>query len=1079
MTTSAFEDATPAVSVGLLGATELAVGGRTVAPGSPGQTAILAMLALSPGAFVPVQTIVDGLYGDDLPDGPQRVVASHVYRLRKSLQPRRGRGEPSLLEHRPRTGYRLLAGRADVDALAFADAVSAASTAADTGTDADPGKAARTLSEAVRTLSGALALWRGEALAGIPGPFAETARGSLAGQREAATARYLELLVAAGREHEAIPGLVRALDHDPHQERLVAALMSAYHRVGRTADALAAYGRARHALAEDLGLEPGPALRERHAEILSGAPDPASARQAAETVPGGGSVTVTARGAVLGEADESRRPVCADLPAVLPDFTGRRRERAGIVAALTEDPARPVVINGMGGVGKTSLAIRAAHEVKGLFPGGQLYIDLRGADGRPVDPGEALDQFLRRLGVPEADIPGSLDNRAALYRTLLAERPMLVLLDNVRDHAHAEALLPGTPHCATLLTSRALMPELAGAHRVGLDVLDEDDAVALLTRIIGAERARSEPEPVRELAALCGQLPLAVRVVAARLATRPGWSVASFAGRLDDEQHRLRRLRTGDLDVRASFELSYRQLLPEQARALRLLAAVAPQPVSSAVAAAVLDRPPIEAEDLCEALVDVGLMNSTGEWEYRFHDLLRLYGRELAEDAERVPALLRLLEFYLVTLRNTHPVISPADRVPRLVSPTGTAGREFADRRRAVAWFHEEQGDVFDAVERASREPGIPIALPADVLMAIYPAAFNNVRTDRLESSARELGRAAAERGDPAAEGRALYLEGGAMSRRFLVDEALPRTGRAVDLLRGTGDDGMLPYVLNHLGGEQLTARDFPGALASLDEAVRISRSTANPACESFALALRGVALLANGRPQEAVAEGEKALALAHDINDLGARARALIYLGGIRLWTGRPAEALEGFHESVRILRVIGGRYWESLASSWLARAYNVVGDFESARAHAEDACAVASTEGDDYFHARGLAELGRALHELGEPGRARACLSEAHRVFTALSLPDTSDTAALLAPLGGPDDPEPQGRADYLKPLERADAPEPQRNADALETLGSADAPETRGDADGSRVAVSGGDRDGTGDMRASTPGARSATR
>ncbi|MFC5186326.1 AfsR/SARP family transcriptional regulator [Actinomadura harenae] len=974
----------PRLAVGLLGATGLAVDGRAVAPGSPGQTAVLAMLALTPGTFVPVQTLVDGLYGDRLPDGPQRVVANHVYRLRRALQPGRGKGEPTLLEHRPRTGYRLLAGRADVDALAFSDAVTAASS------EADPATAARVLADA-------LALWRGEALAGIPGPYAEAARESLAGQREAATARYLELLVESGREHEAIPGLEDALGRDPHQERLVAALMSAYHQAGRTAAALAAYDRARRALADDLGLEPGPALRRRHTEILTSAPAPPS------TAPDAPS----ARDASAhGGRGVGAAPVCADLPAVLPDFTGRERETGDIVAALTAAPARPVLITGMGGVGKTSLAIRAAHAVKGAFPGGQLHIDLLGADSRPLDPGDALDQFLRRLGVAEADIPGPLAHRAALYRTLLAERPMLVLLDNVRDHAHAEALLPGSPHCATLLTSRALLPELAGAHRVTLDVLSEDDAVELLTRIIGAGRARAEPESVRHLAALCGQLPLAVRVAASRLATRPAWTVASLVGRLDDEHHRLRRLRTGDLDVRASFELSYRQLVPEQARALRLLAAVAPQPVSPDVAAAVLDRSPIEAEDLCEALADVGLMASTGEWEYRFHDLLRLYGRELAEEAERIPALVRMLEYYLVTLRNTHPVMSPAERLPRLVTPARTDGREFADRRRAVVWFHTAQGDLFDAIEQASREPGIPIALPADVLMAITPLAFNNVRIDRLETSARKLGRAAAERGDAAAEGRALFLEGGAVSRRFLVDEALPLTGRAVELLRGIGDDAMLPYVLNHLGGEQLTERDFPGALASLDEAVRFSRSTGNPACESFALALRGVALLANGRPGEAVEDGERALALAHEINDLGAQARALLYLGNVHLWTGRQDAALDAFRESVRILRVIGGRYWESLALSWLARACNHVGDHEAARVHAEEACTVASTEEDDYFYARGLTQLGWALRELGETGRARDCLLEAQRVFTELRLPDASEPAELL-PADPPDAP------------------------------------------------------------------------
>lgn len=290
---------------------------------------------------------------------------------------------------------------------------------------------------------------------------------------------------------------------------------------------------------------------------------------------------------------------------------------------------------GIGGVGKTTLAVHVAHRARPVFPDGQLYVDLQGAGARAAEPETVLGAFLRALGTAESAIPDSLEERAALYRSLLDGRRILVLLDNARDAAQVRPLLPGTEGCAALVTSRVRMVDLAGAHLVDLDVMSPDEALSLFTRIVGEERVASEREAALDVVAACGFLPLAIRIAASRLASRRTWTVSVLAAKLADERRRLDELQAGDLAVKATFELGYGALEPAQARAFRLLGLADGPDISLRAAAAVLDLPPEEAEDLLESLVDTSLLESAAPGRYRYHDLVRLYARSCAERDEQ------------------------------------------------------------------------------------------------------------------------------------------------------------------------------------------------------------------------------------------------------------------------------------------------------------------------------------------------------------------------------------------------------------------------------------------------------------
>src|SRR5947209_2565649 len=412
-------------------------------------------------------------------------------------------------------------------------------------------------------------------------------------------------------------------------------------------------------------------------------------------------------------------PRAFQLPADIAHFTGREAEQAQIRALVAETGPRggAVVISaiaGMAGVGKTAFAVHLAHELAPGFPDAQLFVNLHGYDaGQRLGPGEALDGFLRALGVSNEGLPGPLDRKASLYRSLLAGRRALVVLDNASSEEQVRPLLPGSPTCLVLVTSRSSLLGLVaaeGARLVSLDVLGPAEARELLARVAGQdgqERVGREPEAGTEVARLCGRLPLAVRIAAAELAARPHLSIAELARRLGDEQHRLGELATGDVEVRASFALSYQSLEPPAARMFRRLGLIVGPTFARGVAAALMDVTPGEAERLLETLVDAHLLEvSSVSGRYRFHDLLRLYARERADaeesDADREAALHRMLHWYLDTANAAERLLIPGRR--RLpYEPTGRwVEPAFATRGEALGWFEAERANLAAATQQAA-----------------------------------------------------------------------------------------------------------------------------------------------------------------------------------------------------------------------------------------------------------------------------------------------------------------------------------------------------------------------------------------
>ncbi len=637
------------------GAAPLRIPAAARAPGGP---------AAARGRTATAGELIDAFWGEDPPSQALATIRTYASRLRKIL------GQETLVSESG--GYALRIGRGALDLTLAQDLV----------TEAEKARAAGDRVQARTLINKVLGLWDGEALASVPGPYAENQRTRLEEWRLSLTEARLDLDLEVGSHAEAVSELTALTAAHPLRERLRELLMVALYRSGRQAEALAVYADTRRLLSEELGVDPRPELAQLQQRILRA--DEELARPADEPAP----------------APAPLRP--AQLPATVPDFTGRDSFVRDLGAQLATAEGSVMAVSalaGIGGVGKTTLAVHVAHQARPHFPDGQLYVDLQGAGARAAEPETVLGSFLRALGTAESAIPGTLDERAALYRSTLDGRRILVLLDNAHDAAQIRPLLPGTPGCAALVTSRVRMVDLAGAHLVDLDVMSPDEALQLFTRIVGTERVGAEREAALDVVAACGFLPLAIRIAASRLAARRTWTVSVLAAKLADERRRLDELQAGDLAVKATFELGYGQLEPGQARAFRLLGLADGPDISLAAAAALLNLDAHTAEDLLEALVDTSLLESAAAGRYRYHDLVRLYARACAErdeqEAEREAALSRLLDFYLATAAGCTRWSGRAtgwwttwSRRNRPGSPSWTGTRRWTGctRRRATCW---------------------------------------------------------------------------------------------------------------------------------------------------------------------------------------------------------------------------------------------------------------------------------------------------------------------------------------------------------------------------------------------------------
>ncbi|MGQ4358202.1 BTAD domain-containing putative transcriptional regulator [Streptomyces drozdowiczii] len=952
----------------VLGPVRVGRGGEPLPSGSPQQRALLSALLLRGGHTVTAAELIDGIWGDEPPSQALAAVRTYASRLRKVL------GPDTLVSDSG--GYAMRTAPDALD-LTVAQELAAGAEKARAGGDRN---AARSL------LNKALGLWDGEALASVPGPYAEYQRTRLEEWRLQLTETRLDLDLEAGCHAEAVSELTALTAAHPLRERLRELLMVALYRSGRQAEALAVYADTRRLLAEELGVDPRAELGRLQQRILRA--DEELARPAAEPASPAAPV----------------RP--AQLPATVPDFTGRDafvRELGDRLGTAEGSVMAVSALAGIGGVGKTTLAVHVAHQARRHFPDGQLYVDLMGAGARAAEPETVLGAFLRALGTADSAIPDTLDERAALYRSTLDGRRVLVLLDNAHDAAQIRPLLPGTEGCAALVTSRVRMVDLAGAHLVDLDVMSPEEALRLFTRIVGEERITAEREAALDVVAACGFLPLAIRIAASRLASRRTWTVSVLAAKLADERRRLDELQAGDLAVKATFELGYGQLEPPQARAFRLLGLADGPDISLAAAAALLDLDPHTAEDLLEALVDTSLVESAAPGRYRYHDLVRLYARSCAERDEQAPgereeALSRLLDFYLATAAGVYALERPGDRTVDHLEPVRHPGLTFAERHHALDWLYAEADCLLAC---AMQNPGgRSLRRAVDLLMAVKDLAESGANARRYEVVALALRDAAVAAGDARAEGRARTMLTQVYSTAGRFEQADAEADRAMALGTAAGDPWTSGNAPNERGILAIYRNQHADGEAYLQEAIEAFRADGNRPGEASALCNLSRVHLALFRTDSAVDLAEQGIEI-YDRLGLALRLANGRYALGLALAkANRLTEALEQLTHALGVFRENRQPLWEGVTHFRLAEVHLTAGRHTLAAAHAEQAIALRGI-GGEWRRGTVLTVLGKALLQLEQPDRARACWTEALAIYEQLGSTEADEVRVLLSPV------------------------------------------------------------------------------
>jgi DNA-binding SARP family transcriptional activator/tetratricopeptide (TPR) repeat protein len=1003
----------------LLGDVQAWQDGQVLALGAK-QRAVLAVLAYRVNRVVSraeIARLVWGRSPDQRPSTVDRLIADYVSRLRTGLRAVGADEEVRLVARQP--GFALEADPARVDWHRFRALYGQARTARQAG-DVD---------DAAGLLANALELWRGQALADLTNLRSlDPIRRELDNLRLAATEDMAVVKLDRGGAAEVVDILTELTARYPTREQLVALLIRALQATGYRSEAIAVYHRTRAHLARELGLDPGAALTEAYRAILGSHPP---------TVP---------------------RPAAArlrQLPLDTAVFRGRAAELESLLRLAPEedsDPAGGVVrvcaVDGMAGVGKTALVVHAAHQLASRFPDGSVFIDLHGHTRQVarVEPAEALVRILRALGVPGQQVPHHLDDLAAMYRSWLAGRRMLIVLDNAHTVEQVRPLLPAESGCLVLVTSRRRLAALDEAELLTLDPLPAADAVALFVRIAGPDRVAGHGDAVDRVIELCGRLPLAIRVAAARLRARPAWTVAHLACRLANQRDVLGELDDGDRSIPAAFALSYSDLAADEQRMFRRLGLHPGADIDRPAAAALAGSTPAEAGRLLEALLDTHLLTQPAPGRYGLHDLIGVYAAQLAhaEDLEnsRRAALTGLFDHYQATAAVAMDTLYPADsqRRPRIHLPD-PAAPPAAGPATALAWLDAERRNLVAVCAYATDDwPGHTIRLAATVATYLriggHLADSLTIHTHAREAARRTGDRTAEARalselgsvhwssgrhtqaadfyeqalavfagaGDRVGEARATIHLGAIRRRQGGYREALVLYEQALALCRGTGDRVGEARAITHVAGAHRRQGRYRHALALYQRALTLYQGTDDPIGEAHVRDSLGVLHQRQGHLGEAVDQHQRALALYRATSNRAGEAHTLTNLGIVHTDDGRHQHAVDDHQRALSLFRQINDRGGEAEALNGLGEALYAGGLREQARAHHTTALVLAVETDDPYEQARAHTGIAHVDHAAGARDQARRHWEEALTRYTRLDVPDANAVRAQLPPTGTP---------------------------------------------------------------------------
>ncbi|WNI21511.1 BTAD domain-containing putative transcriptional regulator [Streptomyces sp. ITFR-16] len=961
----------PSVRFRVLGPVEILIGDRPVPLRAGRQQTVLSMLLLEANHVVGTDRLIDAIWGDDPPTTAGSQIQICVSALRRILADAGG-----IIETRA-PGYLIRVRPDQLDMQVFEDTVAEAGRVFRAGS----------VAEAAALLRDALALWSGNALASVTSRLVRAKAARLDQTRLSVYEECVDRELQLGRHRELVSELMTLVSQNPLRERLCGQLMLALYRSGRQAEALEAYRTARSELVDQLGIEPGEELRRLESAILTQEPGLDWSGAAEPAANAGGP---------------------RQLIAATSDFTGRAEHVEAMERALTPSDlaAGPcgvvpiVVVAGKNGVGKSALAIHVAHRLAAThFPDTQLYADLRGTRSDPLSSEDLLMSFLRALSPPGTKFPDTVEERARLYRSRLAARKALIVLDDVADEAQVRMLLPGSAGCAVIITSRVRLTGFPGCRLVNLGQFDQSEAIELLGRVVGEDRVRAEPAAARTLSELVGGLPLALRVAGARLAARPHWTLETMVRRLADEHRRLDELVHGDLAVRASISLTYGSLPPRVRLLFRALSDLPWDTFPSWVAAAVLDIPVREAEDLLDELVDAHLLDyiaggASGSISYRFHVLIRIFAREQSpEGPEREADSRRLLERvcggWLFLAEHAHGLLYGGQftllhgSAPRW-EPRG--GFHETPLRDALGWLESERLNLTAAV-RHSAGAGLDELCwdLASTLVTLFEArGYYDDWTETHKFALAAVRESGNRRGTAAIlsslgslhvtrrqTGTAPALLDGAME---LFEELDDRHGRAL-VLRSQAS---LDY---HMGETRLSLARYEAALNELRQVgdrIGVAHVLVNIAQHQ----------LDADAPDEAVKQLDEALDICRSVGSRRTEAQVLYRLGLAQLEQDRVDAAREAFTTVLLLVRQNDDLAGESYARLGMSAVHLRLGNFQTAETMLRRTLEISEELADTVGQGRALFELGSLLTKGSDLAGARRHLERALAIFREQSL-------------------------------------------------------------------------------------------